>query len=488
MVNAPVTSKLLAMPVMWMGAVQLVFSVLSRVWFNDGIAMDFFAPGFFMMLAAVVINIRFKKVDLSQANFRDALIYATSTWVVAGLLGAIPIVYVTHISFTDAVFESVSALTTTGATVLSGLDLLPKSFLLYRQFLQWMGGLGIVIFVVAILPMLNVGGMKLLKAETPGPVKDDKLTPRISNTAHYLWIVYILITIACALSYYVGGMTVFDAIAHSLTTVSTGGFSTHDASMWYYQSHTLLFISDLFMLLGAINFGLHFRVVYKTSLSLNSVNSYYQDEETRIFIVIVLFFSVILALFLSSHSIFDNLLESFSFATFHVISFITSTGFGAASFADWPTFAAFVLIFTGYLGGCAGSTAGGNKIIRNIIVAKAINQYIKQLIHPRGVFTMKYQKKAIHTDVRNAVMAFMTFAAGSSLILTILVMATGLDFWSAFSAVAACVNVLGPGFGKLGSNFQPVSDSGIWILTGGMILGRLEYFTIFALFTRAFWR
>ncbi|WP_404343535.1 TrkH family potassium uptake protein [Pseudoalteromonas mariniglutinosa] len=483
MINWRVTLRLLAFPIIWMASVQLVFSALSLFVFKDRVVASFMMPGAAMLFIALLLLINLRKADLSKANFRDALIYATITWAVAGVLGAIPIILVTDVSIIDGIFESISALTTTGATILSGLDDMPPSFLLYRQFLQWMGGLGIVIFVVAILPMLNVGGMKLLKAETPGPIKDEKLTPRVASTAHYLWAVYLTITLLCTFSYYIAGMSFYDAIAHAFTTVSTGGFSTHDASMWFYESHLLLWIANLFMIAGAVNFGLHFRVVHK-----RSVGTYYKDEETRYFIYIIAFLAVILSSLLLFKNTYTNILEAFSFSTFHIVSFITSTGYGAAGFTDWPVAAGFLLVFAGYLGGCAGSTAGGNKIIRNIIVAKIINLNIKQTIHPRALFTIKYQGTPVKEDVRHAIMAFMTFAASSSLLFTLLLMATGLDFWTAFTAVAACVNVLGPGFGEVGSNFQPVTDTGTFILTIAMIVGRLEYFTVFALFTRSFWQ
>lgn len=474
--------KLLAMPMLWMGVVQLVFTLLSLLVFRDKMAAKFFEPACFMLVLALVINVYLQHTKLSRIGFRDALLFATLTWALTGVLGAFPVMLVTGVSFTDAVFESVSALTTTGATILTGLDAMPKSFLMYRQFLQWMGGLGVVIFVVAVLPMLNVGGMRLLKAETPGPIKDDKLSPRIANTAHYLWFIYLLITLLCALAYYAGGMNAFDAIAHSFSTVSTGGFSTHDASMWHFQSHTLLAISNLFMLLGAISFALHFRV-----LNGRSPRLYWRDEETRIFLLIVIGLSLLLSLYLLTEQRYGTW-ESLSFAAFHVVSFITSTGFGAADLSSWPAASAMFLVFCAYLGGCAGSTAGGNKIIRDIVTFKVIRREMQQLLHPRAVLTVRYQGNEVATDVRDAVMGFMSFAAGSSLVLTLLLMLTGLDFWSSFTAVAACINVLGPGFGKVGSNFIPVSDSGIWLLSGAMILGRLEYFTVLALFLPLFWR
>lgn len=436
-----------------------------------------------MIGSALGVTALLHKTELNRVSFRDALVFATLTWVITGFLGSMPIMSVTHISFTDATFESISALTTTGATMLTGLDAMPKSFLLFRQFLQWMGGLGVVIFVVAVMPMLNVGGMRLLKAETPGPMKDEKLSPRIAHTAHFLWFIYLLITVLCTIAYWLGGMSLYDAIAHSFTTVSTGGFSTHDASMWFYKSHLLLAISNIFMLLGAISFALHFRVLHSYKPRL-----YWRDEETRIFLITVVCLSSILGLYLIYHHVYESNAESYSFAMFHVISFMTSTGFGATDLSAWPQMTAMFLVFCAYLGGCAGSTAGGNKFIRDIISIKMIFREFKQMLHPNAVISLKYQGKAVDKEVRHAVMGFMTFAAGTSIILTVLLIGTGMDYWSAFTAVAACINVLGPGFGEVGSNFLSVSDTGTWILSGAMILGRLEYFTVLAMFLPTFWR
>ena len=483
MINRTATFYLLSFPIGLMGTVQIGFALLSLIVFKDHKETEFFIPAITMLAVALFCFSVAKRFNTSKIGFRDALLFAVLTWIMCGVLGAIPIILITKVSFTDGVFESISALTTTGATILSGLDDMPKSFLLYRQFLQWLGGLGVVIFVVAVLPMLNVGGMKLLKAETPGPIKDDKLSPRIANTAHYLWFVYFVLTIACAIGYFWGGMSSYDAIAHSFTTVSTGGFSTHDASMGHFNSPLLLIISDIFMMLGAISFALHFRVGRAKDVYL-----YWRDEETRTFIALVLMLSVIIAMLLLNANHYDDPLAALNQATFHLISFITSTGYGAAGFTDWPHTVVLLLVFAGYLGGCAGSTAGGNKIIRNILSAKAISLEIKRLIHPKGVFTVKYQERSVGADVLSATMAFMSIAATTSIILTMALMATGLDFWSALTAIAACLNVLGPAFGVLGSNFQSVSDVGTWILSFAMVLGRLEYFTVLALFLPRFWR
>lgn len=473
------------MPMLWMGIVQGTFGLLSLFVFQDHISGDFFTPSIGMLVGVFLISVILRKSELHKVTFRDALIFASLTWVLTGFLGALPIHFVTKVSMTDAIFESISGLTTTGATVLSGLDDMPKSFLLYRQFLQWMGGLGVVIFVVAVLPMLNVGGMRLLKAETPGPIKDDKLSPRINKTAHYLWGVYLTITVMCALAYYLAGMSVYDAIAHSFTTVSTGGFSTYDASMWHFESHLILMLSNIFMMLGAISFGLHFRVFRNGFAGLRL---YASDEESRVFILTAIALSVILGWYIFSHSAYEDFLTSLSFAMFSVVSFMTSTGFGAADLSSWPAASALFLVFCAYLGGCSGSTAGGNKFVRDIITFKVIRREIRQLTYPRAILPIRYQGRIVTPDVTNSVMAFMSLAALTTVVFTLLMMSTGLDFWSSFTAVVACINVLGPGFGAVASNFQPVSDPGIWILNLAMILGRLEYFTVLAMLLPHFWK
>ncbi|ELU9850919.1 potassium transporter [Vibrio cholerae] len=485
MINIKNTIRLLLMPMLWMGIVQGTFGLLSLFVFQDHISGDFFTPSIGMLVGVFLFSVILRKSELHKVTFRDALIFASLTWVLTGFLGALPIHFVTKVSITDAIFESISGLTTTGATVLSGLDDMPKSFLLYRQFLQWMGGLGVVIFVVAVLPMLNVGGMRLLKAETPGPIKDDKLSPRINKTAHYLWGVYLTITVMCALAYYLAGMSVYDAIAHSFTTVSTGGFSTYDASMWHFESHLILMLSNIFMMLGAISFGLHFRVFRNGFAGLRL---YASDEESRVFILTAIALSVILGWYIFSHLAYEDFLTSLSFAMFSVVSFMTSTGFGAADLSSWPAASALFLVFCAYLGGCSGSTAGGNKFVRDIITFKVIRREIRQLTYPRAILPIRYQGRIVTPDVTNSVMAFMSLAALTTVVFTLLMMSTGLDFWSSFTAVVACINVLGPGFGAVASNFQPVSEPGIWILNLAMILGRLEYFTVLAMLLPHFWK
>lgn len=474
---------LMAFPLLLMGGLHVIFAILSLWLFNDAQTAVFLASCLPLLVVSLLILATPWRYDAQQLSYREAMIFAVLTWLIMGLVGSIPIVMITGVSITDGIFESISGLTTTGATILTGLDDMPKSFLLYRQFLQWLGGLGIVIFVVAVLPMLNVGGMKLLRAETPGPIKDDKLSPRIAHSAHYLWVVYLALTISCAMSYFVGGMSAYDAVAHSFTTVSTGGFSTHDASFGYFQSPILMGFANVFMLLGATSFALHFTAIRRRNLLL-----YWKDDEARTFIATVIVLSLLVMALLLHFDVHDNALTALNEAAFHLISFTTSTGYGAGNYTAYPSAVIVILIIAGYLGGCAGSTAGGNKFIRNIITLKLIRLQFKRLVHPHGVFAVKYKGKPVADNVLSATMAFMTYAVASTIFLTLLLMMTGLDFLSSLTAVAACINVLGPAFGELGSNFQPVSDVGTWILSFAMILGRLEYMTVLVLFMPQFWK
>jgi len=476
--------SLLAYPLLIMGVVQTFFAALSILLFHDHETAAFMEPGgIAVTLGCLVVIMTYRQTASSHIQFRDAMLYVTLTWFMCGLVGAVPFYLIENISYTDAVFETTSALTTTGATILSGLDHKGPTLLMYRQFLQWLGGLGVVIFVVAILPMLNIGGLKVFKAETPGPIKSEKLAPRITQTARYLWYVYAVITVLCALGYYFAGMSAFDAIGHSFSTVSTGGFSTHDASMGYFDSRVIEGVANIFMLAGAINFGLHLKI-YRT---LNPMG-YFKDEETKIFLLLVVIITLLISFNLASQAKDGSHWYDYAYnACFHVISFITSTGFGAGNFTSWPAYSMLLLVIAGYLGGCSGSTAGGNKFIRNIIGFKIFTTQLNRLVHPQGVFRIKYNGNPIDNDVRDATMAFLLLSTVITMILALILVGTGLDLWSSFTAVAACINVLGPAFGQLGSNFVPVSDLGTWVLTLSMLLGRLEFFTMLVLLSPRFW-
>ena len=406
-----------------------------------------------------------------------------SIWFVLGAFGALPFIFVVKLTFTDAVFETVSALTTTGATVISGLDALPKSLLYYRQQLQWLGGMGIIVLVVAILPMLNVGGMRLMKAELPGPMKDEKLAPRILSTARYLWATYMVVTTLCAVSYWAAGMSVFDAVSHAMSTISTGGFSTHDASIAYFNSPAIEIVAVVFMLAGGVNFSLHF-----LALRDRDFLCYWRDQEFRGFIYIILALVVMVTAGLALSGYYAGTLTSLRYALFEVVSVITSTGLGAADFSKWPGYLGMLLILISFIGGCAGSTAGGMKVVRVLYITKGAWREIRRLLHPHAEFHIKHNSRRINHDMADSIRGFMFFYCMVTILLTLGMVATGLDYASAFSAVAACINDLGPGLGEVSSSFATVAPSGKWLMVFAMIVGRLEVFTLLVLFHPMYWR
>ncbi len=415
---------------------------------------------------------------------RDGFIIVGMFWSVFGTLSALPFIFgLPHLSFTDAVFESVSAITTTGATVITGLDHLPPSILYYRQQLQWLGGMGIIVLAVAVLPLLGVGGMQLYRAETPGPMKDAKLTPRISQTARTLWHLYVGLTVACALSYWLAGMNVFDAVGHSFATVSTGGFSTHDASMGYFHNPLLEMLASVFMVLAAINFALHFNAWRTLSLM-----HYVRDVEVKAFLWIILALVVVVAAVLIGSHHYQGFAEPVRSAIFQVVSIITSTGFTTADFSSWPLFLPALLIFSSFIGGCAGSTAGGIKVIRIVVLFHNGVREVRQLIHPRASLPMRIGRRVLPERVSAAIWGFFSVYVTMFALMLLALMGTGLDQITAFSAVAACINNLGPGLGRVSVHFGTISDVAKWVLTFAMLAGRLEIFTLLVLVTPEFWR
>ncbi|MGD8710960.1 MAG: TrkH family potassium uptake protein [Ectothiorhodospiraceae bacterium] len=419
----------------------------------------------------------------TELKVRDGFLVVALYWSVLGFFGSLPLMLGAHLSITDAVFEAVSGFTTTGATVIVGLEQLPPSILYHRQQLQWLGGMGVVVLAVAIIPMLGVGGMQLYRAETPGPVKDDKLSPRIMHTARTLWFIYLGLTVVCALSYWVAGMSAFDAIGHAFSTIATGGYSTHDASLGYYHSFAIEMVANVFMLLGSINFAIHFAV-----WRYRDPRYYWRDAEVRTFLLIVLVFSVLVAGTLVVTAAYGSAAEALRDATFQVISVITTTGYTTESYWNWPLYVPLAIAVISYIGGCAGSTAGGMKVVRIILLYKQGMRETFRLIHPRAEQPLKLGGKAVSDAVMNSVWGFYSLYILSSLVLTGAMMAAGLDLESAFGAVTASINLLGPGLGEVASSFATVPDSVKWMAVFAMLLGRLEVFTLFVLFTPAFWR
>ncbi len=419
-----------------------------------------------------------------ELHIRDGFLVTALFWTVLGLFGSLPLALTDslHISITDAIFESISGLTTTGATVLTGLDSMPASILLYRQMLQWLGGIGIIVVAVAVLPMLGIGGMQLYRAETPGPSKDSKLTPRITETAKALFTVYLTLTVLCALAYGAAGMDGFDAVCHAFATVAIGGFSTHDASMGYFNSNTIYLISAFFMLIAALNIGLHYTAFHRRSLK-----GYFEDSEARFFAGAMTVCVVITCAYLMVSETLapgDSVVHGF----FQAVSITTTTGFATQNFAIWPGFLPMMLLFFSFMGGCVGSTGGGIKAMRLMLIYKQGIRELKQLVHPRAVIPLKVGNRRVEASVVSAVWSFFAVYTFAFIVIMLVLMATGLDFITSFSAVAGALNNLGPGLGDVAANYGSISDFAKGVLCFAMLLGRLEVFTLLVLFTPMFWR
>lgn len=474
-----------------LGILLMVFSftmvppLIVSVIYLDADFVAFFHTFAITLITGIVIWLPVK-TRKQELRLRDGFVIVVLFWVVLGSFGAIPFILTEqiHISFTNAFFESLSGLTTTGATILTGLDHLPKSLLYYRQQLQWLGGMGIIVLAVAIMPMLGIGGMQLYKAETPGPIKDSKLTPRITETAKALWYIYLSLTVLCASAYWLAGMDVFDAIGHSYATIAIGGFSTHDASMGYFNDIPMIeVVAILFMLISGVNFSLHFLAWRSRSLK-----HYLLDSEFKVYLGILLLVAVIAAAYLYYTNHFITPEHALLHGIFQAVSIGTTTGFTTTEYHNWPGFLPVLLLFTSFIGACAGSTGGGMKVIRFLLLLKQGMREILRLIHPNAVITIKIGGKPLSDRVIQAVWGFFSAYVASFSIILLLLMLTGLDQISAFSATAACMNNLGPGLYEVGQNYASLEDSAKWILCFAMLLGRLEIFTLLVLITPAFWR
>lgn len=419
----------------------------------------------------------------NELTTRDGFLIVVIFWVGISIAATLPFILGAHLSFVDSLFESISAFTTTGATVMTGLDQLAPSILLYRQFLQWLGGMGMIVLAVAVLPMLGIGGMQLYRAEAPGPMKSEKLKPRLAQTAQLVWYIYLGITCINALAYLIAGMTPFDAISHAFSTVSTGGFSTHDESLGWFNSMAIEIIAIVFMLLGAINFSVHFLAITR-----HHPKPYFQDIEVRSFLVIILIIIALTTLFLGYHHHFQNMPELLRIATFEVVSVITSTGFGTVDFSLWPGFLPVLLLFISFVGGCGGSTAGGIKVIRVLVLIQIGWREVRRLIHPSAIFPIRLGKRTLEQKVVDAIIGFWGVYISVFALLMLLMMQAGLDQVSAFSAIATCMNNLGPGLGEVANNFTAVSTEGKLIASVAMLLGRLEIFSVLVLLSPEFWR
>jgi len=473
-----------------LGLLLMLFSLTMlppvgvSLYFQDGNWQPF-ADAFLALLAIGALVWWPVRKRIRELRVRDGFLVVALFWAVLGVAGAVPLLLSQEVqmSVTDAVFEAVSGFTTTGATVLTGLDDMPPSLLYYRNQIEWFGGIGIVVLAVALLPMLGVGGMQLLRAETPGPVKDTKLTPRITETAKVLWLIYVGLTAACAAAFWLAGMTPFDAITHSFSTVSTGGHSTHDASIGYFNNIAIELIAVIFMFVGGVNFSLHF-LAWRQRHFIN----YFRDPEFKAYVWLLVVSTLLYATVLCLTRKFEDPGTALRVSLFQAVSMQTSSGFVTDNFSHWPGALPVLMMLSTFIGGCAGSTSGGMKVVRWLLMWKQGQREVTQLVHPSAEVPVKLGRKAIDKRVIDAVWGFFAVYVASYGALMVLLIAVGEDQITAFSAIAACINNTGTGLGEVASNFKTLNDPGKWICVLAMLLGRLEVFPLLVLISPTFWR
>ena len=471
-----------------LGLLLMLFSlaiippILVSIIYQDNETWPFFYAFILIFVSGLLLWLPAMQAK-TDLKLRDGFIIVVLFWFVLSSFGSLPLLLSSslNISITNAIFESISGLTTTGATILINIDDLPKSILFYRQYLQWLWGLGIIVLAVAVLPMLGVGGMQLYKAEVAGPIKN-KLTPRITETAKWLWIVYLLMTFLCAISYYFAGMNIFDSICHSFSTIAIGGFSTHAASFGYYDNQWIELIAIFFMIAACLNFSLHY-LAFKNK----TISPYRNDNEAYFFLFLMGLISFLCISYIYSNSAEMNTREIIK-SGFYAISIATTTGFTNTNYVNFVGFLPILLILFSFIGGCAGSTAGGMKVIRVMLLLKQGYRELRRLIHPNSKIKIKVGNTAINERTLETIWGFFAIYVFVFLTVMLLLMLSGLDFITSFSAVAATINNLGPGQGEVLLNYASISDINKWILSFSMIVGRLEIFTLLVIFTPDFWK
>lgn len=476
-----------------LGAIVAAFSLTMllplacAIFYSHDAAISAFAPSSTIGVTAGALAWSLTRKCKRELKIRDGILLVALTWTLIPLVASVPLLlhFGSKLTFTDAYFEMASALTTTGATIFTGLDTMPPSINLWRHLVNWFGGMGIIVLAVAILPMLGVGGMQLFKAETPGPMKDSKLTPRIEETAKALWLVYAAITVACVVCLWAAGMNWFDAICHAFSAMSLGGFSTHDASVGYFDSVPIEIVLTIFQVLAALNFATHYLAWRARSLRV-----YAQDPEPRYVVGLLAASCIGIGLYLFWTGTYNGVGESIRHATFNIVTIATDCGYATQDFATWPVFAPMWMLFLSCLTVSSGSTGGGIKMIRAMVIARQAANQMKQLIHPRAMLPLRIGGRPMPDSLPAAVLGFTFLYFMSVVTLTFALLLSGLDFVTAFSAIIACINNMGPGLGSVGpsTNYASLTDFQSWVCALAMILGRLEIIPLLVICTGAFWR
>jgi len=461
----------------------MVFPLLCGLFYKDTSVMPLLESMGFTVGGGALLHLFFRGAKAEVITQREGMAIVAIAWTVIGLTGALPFYLgIENCSFVDAFFESVSGATTTGASILTDIESVSKGLLFWRSFIQWLGGMGIIVLSVAILPFLGVGGMQLYKAEVPSPVPD-KLKPRIRDTSMILWKVYALISLAEVVLLLLGGMSLYDALCHAFTTMPTGGFSTRNASVAHYNSVYLDTVIIVFMILAGINFSLHYQVMRGRPLA------FWRDSECRFFLGAVLVL-VLLVSFDVYGAVYRSVGQALRYGAFQVVSIVTTTGFATADYEKWPAMSQLILLLCMFLGASAGSTGGGMKCLRVMLCFKFCYKELFLLIHPRAVTHVKIAGKAVPDDIIRSVLGFMSLYMGLFALSSVILAGLGVDFMTAVGAVAATIGNIGPGFGMVGpvDNYALIPEMGKWLLIWCMLLGRLEVFTVIILLVPEFWR
>ena len=455
-----------------------VFPIIVSIIFEDG-ALDIFIKTLVGVISLGMLGLLLTRNIENDLSQKDGFVIIVMFWIVLSVAGSVPF-YMSGMSMIDSFFESMSGITTTGASVISNIDVLPESLLFYRQLLQWMGGMGLIVLAIAVMPLLGIGGGQIYKTEIPGAMGEQKLTPRIKETAQALWSIYLGLTVICALLYYISGMSVFDAISHSMSTVAIGGFSTHNESIGFFNSFSIELICMVFMLLSAFSFTLHYFALYK-----RKPLKYLYDPELRFFVgIIFLVFALAVIISVVSNNITANEIKNIAF---HTVSMVTTTGFTVSNSSDWPFSLSFLLLVGAFIGACSGSVGGGIKSWRVMIMINHAYLNIMKIIHPNSIVSLKIGTRSVDDQAATSVWGFFSIYVISFMVLLLAILVSGLDLESAFSAVGACLNNLGPGLGIVSENYSSISSYSKGILAFAMLLGRLEIFTLLVILTPMFW-
>ena len=463
-------------------SIAMLIPMIFDLYYKNDDWVQFFYSSLITFFIGIILNISFRKKNI-KLGIREAFVLTISSWVIISIFGSLPFIYSSsNLTYTDAFFESVSGITTTGSTVISNLEDLSEGILIWRSLLQWFGGIGIIVLAMAILPTLQIGGMQLLHMEHDDPY--EKSIPKVNRFVLELFFLYVSLSVICAFLYFLNGMSGFDSIIHSMTTISTGGFSNYNQSFSYFNSFQIEIVSVIFMIIGSLPFVLYLQFLHRQK------KLFFKDDQIKLFFLIILVIVLISTVWLSINQS-DNIFSSFRLALFNIISILTGTGYSSSNFSNWGSFGTVIMMIIMFIGGCAGSTTGGIKIFRLQILFRGARTQIKKLTQPHAVLVMRFNGKAVNDNTYSSVMGFFFMYILLFIFSAISLSFFNLDFLTAFSAAASAISNVGPGIGDIIGplgNYSTLDNGAKWILAITMVIGRLEIFTVLVLLSLNFWK